>query len=252
MGSEHKHTFALYVDHLDLQDDRVTLSDAALIQRISKVLRLRSGDELILFDGHNAATVRIDAVSRHMVSTHIVSHWRVRPLRPEIQWYVPLMAKQAFEDAISTLTVLGVRHIYPIRTEKSHKQWGEPRDFQRIRRVMIAAAEQAKQFAIPNVHHPSDLDTVPLIADTTFVCDPAGEPISRYISSFFNADIHTTYAGIVGPEGGLTPHETAYLQQLGVHSLRLTPTTLKAETAVTVAAGSMRMLLTNGHKHDAA
>ncbi len=65
---------------------------------------------------------------------------------PEIRWCIPLIAKEAFEDIVYNFTAMGVASIQPLVTEKVKRSWGGDRERARLDRIMIAAAEQSKQF----------------------------------------------------------------------------------------------------------
>ena len=252
-----KHIFALHYPDIDREFTgftnehvRITITDRALIQRISNVLRLREGDQCIVFGNQQAARCELFACEKKTVHARVMSGWPIQTMQPYIDWYVPITQRSAFEDAISYLTIFGARTIYPIITDKSKRNWGKQADFERIRRVMIAAAEQSKQFAIPEVTHPYSVTDMPYQADYHFVCDPHGLPISKHLSSFSVDQRHTTYAGLVGPEAGLTQDELAYLDRLGFQRLRLVPSILRMETAVATGVGLMRSLLTGEYTPD--
>jgi len=244
-NGSNKHIFALHYPRID-QDARhstCAITDAALIQRINKVLRVRSGDHVILFGSRIAATCRIAEQGKKYISIDVIDSWSIQPIMPPLYWYVPIADKAAFEDAVSYLTIMGAHTIYPIITEKSKQKWGTQKDFDRMHRVMIAAAEQSKQFALPEITHAYRLYDMPNVADYTFVCDPDGDSICAYTASITPDDIATSYAAIVGPEAGLTDHELAYLDRLGFKRLRLVSSVLRMETAVAVASGMIRSLL---------
>lgn len=243
-----KHIFAIYAPQIDTtqQAYHMYIDDDALVKRITKVLRLHADDQLQVFGQAYAAMCHIVSCSKKQVILYVDTRWEVSYIRPQIVWYIPVAEKTAFEDAISYATVLGISHIYPIITDKSKRSWGTPKDFDRINRVIIAAAEQSKQFALPRVHHPCSIYEMPVVADCQFVCDPHGASVRSYLECFYPRSDYI-FAGLVGPEGGLTDQESAYLARLGWQPLCLVSSVLRMETAVAVGAGTMRSLLTDAN-----
>jgi len=254
MSSSNKHVFAVYDRHIDTVGDvdNYTTTSRDVIQRLRQVLRVSVGDQVILFADRYVATCRVETWEKQRMTFAIISREEIMPVSPAMYWYVPLAEKAAFEDAIAYATIMGVRAVYPIVTTKSKQNWGTPKDFDRIQRVTIAAAEQAKQYARPTVHTPVDLHNMPLIADHAFVCDPHGSSTHAHMSAFTKADSQTSFAGLVGPQAGLTDDEIAYITKLGFHRLCLGPSILRMETAVAVAAGMIRALLTDECTPDSA
>ncbi len=247
MAKSNKHIFAIYYPEIDtLQAHHVDITDGALVKRIAKVLRLSSGDYMTLFGQRQAATCKLVTCEKKRIVCEIDYAWPITPLKPKLIWYLPIAEKSVFEDAVSYLTVLGAYAIYPIITEKSKRSWGTRKDFDRIHRVMVAAAEQSKQLYLPNIYSPCTMHEMPIIADYQYVCNPDGSPLRAYLSDI-SPGKQATFAGLVGPESGLTDAEVAYLSRIGWQQLRLVPSVLRTQTAVAVGAGAIRSLLTDAH-----
>lgn len=157
-----EHEFALYFQDLSsqLHHNRFTVRDISIVQRITSVLRLNQADVLILFDQYNHARVAIGEILKKEVQVKIVDRHANHQLKPSITLLLPLLKKDALESAISVCVELGVTHIQLVTTQKTNNAWTGNKEKERIERIMIAAAEQSKQFVLPELHEPKTLSQI--------------------------------------------------------------------------------------------
>jgi RsmE family RNA methyltransferase len=159
-----KHEFALYKESLSLLiqkkglGDSLVLSDETLFHRMMTVLRLRSNDQCILFDRDAYITATIDAfIGKKQVQFTIHSIHSAVVLQPHITFLLPMLKREDYESALYSLTEVGVNSIQLISTQKTGNKWSGERDRDRAQRIIIAAAEQSKNFALPQLHEPISL-----------------------------------------------------------------------------------------------
>jgi 16S rRNA (uracil1498-N3)-methyltransferase len=238
-----KHLFALYYLRLshELYNERVVIHDAALIHRITRVLRLRAEDRCILFDRVLAVECTITAIERHQVTATIIRRSVTQPVAQKITFFLPFLKREALTTAVYDLVQAGVQEIRLMHTAKSAHLAGDTHDMlDRLERVIIAAAEQSKNFAFPTCMPPiSFAQTIELLAQApSYVGDPGGTP---FFQLFAREQVPApAYALVVGPEGGFTPQEQEELAKTPIVPVQLTPTILKAETAAFYLAALMR------------
>ena len=67
----------------------------------------------------------------------------------------------------------------------------------------------------------------------------APQPLHRYLSEVYGERVNI----FIGPEGGFDPAELEEFQRLGVRSVSLGPTVLRAESAATAAVAAVRIIL---------
>lgn len=246
------HTFAFYSDAVrtirqQIHFDSHQIADPELIHRIATVLRLSKGDSVIFFDSdyHVKATI-VGFDSKRSITIQLHEIIANKRLTPSIQWLLPLLKREALEDALYSLTELGATSIQPLLTTKTTRSWGGEKEIVRYERIMIAAAEQSKQFIIPQLHPIIPLDIwlmkqhSPLSAKIFF--DAAGIPLREAIGLIEHQKYHDIIA-LVGPEGDLTYEEKAMLTDQGFIFCALTPTVLRARQAITIGLGALRSLL---------
>ncbi len=216
---------------------RLSSESSELYHRCHTVLRLPVNERLILFDDTHKTIATISGYTKKSVSFSLGNKEPLVKLLPYIHWIVPILKREAFEQAFYSLCEMGATSIYPVTTAKAHRAWGSKKDYERAQTIMIAAAEQAKQFALPLIHPVMPIFECQPGAGMKIFFDPTGEPLPTVLKR--GHDAQTWYA-CVGPEGDLTPEEKEYLRQHGFMVSRLTPTILRAQQAVAVGLGCMR------------
>jgi len=243
------HIFSIFYPNLTTmisQDPKKTeyeIVDPTICHRITKILRLHTGESFILFDTelHTHCTI-IKAEKKLLINCQKPVSNKI--LTPHITVLLPLLKREAFEEAIYSVVELGANVIQPIITQKTHQSWGNPKEYDRILRIIHAAAEQSKQYAIPKLaENPipfHQLGVMLAAIDATIFFDPAGD---RLIDIVKKIQYIENIVLIVGPEGDLTEEEKAALSTGETYFCQLTPTILRAQQAITVGLGSIRSLI---------
>lgn len=251
MNPDDKHLFAVYAaDLLKSQsiypDSKLSITDEDVVHRILTVLRLTVGHQLILFDTQKNIIVDIADTKKNKMLTVVVKqvHGNTTP-RLTIDFALPLLKREALEEAVYSLSEIGVTDITLIITHKSQKQL-TPKELQRLHKIQIAAAEQSKNFCFPLIHAPvsfehfcAELQKSPL---PSILFDPQGVPAFDVFKSVSDKKI-TKIRALIGPEGGLTSTEIQTVQDLGFTACQLTGTVLRAVQAASVGAGMIASLL---------
>lgn len=234
-----RHEFAFFCKDLPVSlvvDSTYTITDHDLVHRMTHIVRIEPGDTILLFRDLVSVRARILGVTKNTIQCTVISLHQINPLQPVINWYLPLLDREAFEESVYILTSMGAAQITPVITEKSDKKLTRPID--RLERIMIAAAEQSKQLVLPkigSVKHLSEL----LFADYTLFFDPDGQPAFEILQGI-RAKKPNTISCLIGPEGDLSQAEKELLRDKNIVFCALTPTILRAEQAVTVAMGLLR------------
>jgi len=234
------HCFAVYVPALQALEltPLGTVTDLAILHRIMHVLRLSSGERCIFFDDQYHMVVRIlESARKHMVVECLTKELHT-PLKPWIEWVLPILKREAFEEALYTLTEMGATAIHPIYTAKTSRVWVSDKEYARARAIMIAAAEQSKQYIIPHIFQPVPLTAWSSQQSSARICfDVNGMSLSKL---FLQVEQPPSLIGCVGPEGDFTSDEREYLRGQGFLFCALTPTVLRAQQALAVGLGLLR------------
>ncbi len=242
------HQFALYVAGLSKFDydksDCYMLQDSQVVHRISRVLRLHPEDHLILFDRTVHFIVQIVLIEKKQVVCAIKEVKQNIQITPHLTLWLPLLKREAFEQAIYSAVELGVNDIQLVHTAKEQRHWHGKKELERLHNIMISAAEQSKNFALPTLHVPQSLDVLlDQKKDSQHIFfDVEGDPLLE-VAQELKKTSHQNYVVLIGPEGDLTEHEKFQLQKVPFIFVHLTPTILRAQQAVAVGVGALRSLL---------
>ena len=220
----------------------LALPDAAAHHAL-RVLRLRAGDALTLFDGSGGewrATLAGVAPRGGGATVTIVSHDAVEresPLAATLA--LSTLATDAMDYAVRKAVELGVASIVPVVAMRSQgASRGEAR-VEHWRRIAIAACEQCGRNRIPPIAAPQ-----PLAAwleqrerrAAGIVLAPAADATLASIRAHDAIDV------LVGPEGGFDAAELAAAARAGLVAVALGPRILKAETACVAALSALQTL----------
>ncbi len=198
-----------------------------------KVLRLKKGDEIIVFDGEGKEYLAvIDAASPTSVRVKIVEETNVnRDSHLRSTLFMGMTNKlQKFELALQKATELGVTEVVPVVCNRSSnaqliKNWeGKLR---RWREIAVNAAKQCGRNILPEIREPVRLPEIETDADLSFVLwEKGGKSLKDYQSYSANS-----VSFLVGPEGGLEREEIELLKEKGFKAIYLGKRILRAETA---------------------
>lgn len=247
-----QHEFCFYSEaisralHEKTAQDKITVTDEQVWHRLRYVIRAEPSMQLIMFDKN--VVVRVILLffeTKNRLVLQLQQILKQPIIIPHVTLLLPLLKKEALADAFYTATELGAQSIQLVTTKTSQQAWHETRDFARYEKVMIAAAEQSKQFTLPTVYHPQPLHTALDSLSTHAVrihCDPQGAPLWDILGTIKQQG-QTQIVVSIGPEGDLTPCERKLLYKNGFISCALTPTVLRATQALVVCLGAVRSAL---------
>lgn len=242
-----KHTFAIYKENLSElivslhEKDRLYFKDTTLSNRLVKILRIQPQEKFILFD----ETIHVELVAhenmfinKREIDSTIQKKSPNTPLAPHITLLLPILKKEALEQAAYVAAQMGVTQVIPVVTKKSEQKLSE-KEIERLQKIMIAACEQSKNFTPPTLHKIQSL-TQSIHQDGYKICfDEDGSPLATLITNLKNVS-DTPLLVTLGPEGGFVEDEKKALQTAGFNFYKLTPTILRSREAVTVGLGIIR------------
>jgi 16S rRNA (uracil1498-N3)-methyltransferase len=204
---------------------------------LAKVLRARSGDELILFsgDGREFAgaieTVRGSRVSASVGDARDVD--RESPLSVTLVQCVPRGDRMDF--IVQKATELGVVRIVPVLSQRSVVRLDERQAQSKAahwRAIAVSACEQCGRNRLPKIAAPCQLINYlggPAGTDARLVLEPDHEPRGTTMNLAAAVEI------AIGPEGGFASDELEAFRVAGFSRIRLGPRILRTETAAIAA-----------------
>jgi 16S rRNA (uracil1498-N3)-methyltransferase len=220
--------------------------EGSAANHITRVLRLRSGDALTVFDGSGGEYgARIEEFRKNSVVVMVEDHRLLDRESP-----LPLTLAQGISRGermdwvIQKATELGTSRIVPLFTKRSMVRLDEKqadRKLQHWRAIAIAACEQCGRNKIPELAAPVDFYDV-LPADdsgaTRLLLSPTGDLRIEDLQGIGQDVRQSASKGItvlIGPEGGLEDVEQEAALAAGFKAVRLGPRVLRTETAAIAA-----------------
>lgn len=199
-----------------------------------RVLRLREGAPVILFDGKGGqyeATLHIHGKS---ASAAIGAHQAIEAELPgRITLIQGLPSGDKMDWIIEKAVELGADCVIPITAQRSVVQLSPDRQAKRLRhweRIAQSASEQCGRNRVMEIAEPVTLEaclaSFNMAAGPVLLCHPeAGQSLPQAMG---NAD---DIALLVGPEGGWSPQEQQLALKHQAKPLRFGPRILRTETA---------------------
>jgi 16S rRNA (uracil1498-N3)-methyltransferase len=216
------------------------------------VLRLRQGDAITLFNGEGGEySAVLTQLSKSQASARITA-WR--PIERESALEVTLAQCISSGDRMDTTlqkaTELGVKAIVPLESERSVVRLSSDRVEKRLlhwRNVTLAACEQCGRNQPPIVANVERLHAWLMaiqLEEKLAVESPATRVLLAPDAThgFGSLPRSSSILLLVGPEGGLAPHERAAAYKAGFLPVRLGPRTLRTETAPLAALSALQAL----------
>jgi RsmE family RNA methyltransferase len=243
-----RHEFAFFVRYLarflEQKTSSITITCPDLLHRLKNVVRVCIDQEMILFDKE----ISISFIFKKFQGKEgVVGVWKNmmqhKVLRPEITFLLPMLKVEALSEAVYALAEVGITHIQLITTQKTQTAFSD-KILEKLERVVIAATEQSKNFAMPKIYPAKNL---------VDVLDALQKNVQPYVACHFDvnglsfsswykpveSNIH--YYLLVGPEGDLTDDEKLLVSNAGFISCLLTQTILRSVRAVSLVAGIFRL-----------
>lgn len=246
---EEKHIFTLFAaqplpTNISIGQE-IIIKDASLAHRITRVLRIRQNDTVVLFDGTIVMHITECSSNKDFLTATVEKMIQVSPLQPEINLYCGLVKKDALESIAYFAAQLGVASITPLITQKCERQQEvSEKEMLRLKNITVAACEQAKQFWIPEIKKPISFNNV--LGENSknlyLYCEAEGKKLSTILQK---NNMSSAIALFIGPEGGFTHKEQELMNQNNFHCCNLTPTILRSQEATIVALGIIRNFYVN-------
>jgi len=231
----------------------VTLPSAGLFElppaaahHAHRVLRLREGDAVQIFDGKGrACDATINSISGKHVDLNIINTCPVQAQSPlQIVLAQAMTSSEKMDWIVQKATELGAAEVQPVQTQRSIAKLSPERAGKRTehwRGVVIAACEQSGRNDLMQVHAPLELShwlaNIRTAAGSKFILLPDGA-VALHAQSKPQGQVTL----LIGPEGGFSTDEALMAQQAGFVPVLLGPRVLRTETAALAGISALQTL----------
>lgn len=213
-----------------LGDGAAVELDAKQANYLGNVLRLGTHAELLLFNDLSGEWLaRIAEAGKKRMLLTVERKTREAEIIPDL-WLAFAPIKRAQTDwLVEKATELGAARLIPVMTQRTV---AERVRLDRLESIAIEAAEQCGRTRVPQIAEPMPLRRFVEELDPArhfyFADESGGEPL---VDSFREGPSVI----LVGPEGGFTEEERAFVRGSGASPVSLGPRILRAETAALAA-----------------
>ncbi|MCL6683425.1 16S rRNA (uracil(1498)-N(3))-methyltransferase [Sphingomonas alba] len=201
--------------------------DSGQANYLGNVMRLKTGDEALLFDGASGEWLaRVTDAGKKRMTLSIERRSGEQEAVPDC-WLAFAPVKRSQTDwMVEKATELGIARLLPVTTKRTIV---ERVKLERLEAIAIEAAEQCNRTTVPDIAEPITLDTLLKGRDPErtlyFADESGGEPA-----------LHAIKPGpavlLTGPEGGFTDKERDAIRAApNAVAISLGPRILRAETA---------------------
>jgi 16S rRNA (uracil1498-N3)-methyltransferase len=213
--------------------------EADQVRYIRNVLRLKTGDELILFDGQGDECKA--SIREFTTEAAVVEILKKRSLEKDalkITLIQSLPKRPKMDDIVEKVSELGVHKIVPCLSSRSVPRLSDDKAKHRTERwqkIAVEASRRCGRADVPSVAQ----DIKPF--DEALKIEEQGlkiifweEETALRIKEVLRDNTHaeiSNFSIVVGPEGGFTADEVRKAEHLGYLSVSLGPLVLKVETA---------------------
>jgi 16S rRNA (uracil1498-N3)-methyltransferase len=216
--------------------------DGEDLHHISRVMRMKSGDQIICVteDGRSAVCTIAEITDEQIVADVVKWEEETAELPVHITIASGLPKGDKLEWIIQKGTELGAAKFVPFLAARSIVKWDEKKSAKKVERwqkIAKEAAEQSHRSKIPTVDSPVSIKTILQRAEQYDSCLVAyEEEAKRGEASVLATTLRDLKSGqslliIFGPEGGLSTDEVSLLKDKGFLMCGLGPRILRTETA---------------------
>lgn len=206
----------------------------AAAHHASRVLRLRFGDAVQVFDGEGTEMRGVICeIGKRVVLGDLEDCSAARESPLHVVLAQAMCSGEKMDWVVQKATELGAAEIQPVQTSRSVTKLSGERAAKRTEHwhgVAIAACEQCGRNVLPKVYAPQDfsawLAEVKTLPASKLILLPQGAGALHQLPTPQGPVIL-----LIGPEGGFTPDEEQAAQLAGFVPIRLGARVLRTETA---------------------
>ncbi len=231
-----------FVDEVHNHHAELTGDDA---RHLSQVLRVEAGQKYELSDNRDVYLAEVETSRKERVVFRTLEKLPAEEPAVRVSLYVALIKFERFEWILEKATELGVESITPVETVRSERglEKAAPKRLTRWRRIVLESSQQSRRLRLPEVAEPIGFrEALKAEAERRLFLDEERTGIG-IVSAIGQC---SSYALMLGPEGGWTDAEREQASSAGWTAISLGPQILRAETAAIAALAVINTLASSG------
>ncbi len=212
------------------------VDDADFVHQVARVLRAKSGDQVVLFNGDGKDwTYAIGAVTSRDVKLTPVSCARnaADPAQKIVLWQALPNKHEKLEYLVQKGVECGISEFHIWRADRSQDLFFNDKKLERLQAIAREALEQCGGNSPAQV---SFEKSAPANLKGAFFCHTAGDGAVSLPEARKASAKAASVTLLVGPEGGFSPEEVSAFRAAGARPVHFGPRVLRTETAGPAAA----------------
>jgi 16S rRNA (uracil1498-N3)-methyltransferase len=225
----------------------ISISDAEQLHHLKDVLRLKTGDDVTVFDEEGTHYFcRIAGIGRKQATLSITARTEVKKSSSRLTVACALPKKAKMDEIIDKLTQLGVDCIIPLITDRVIVKLDENDDriYERWKKIARNASEQSQRSKLPLIQKITHFKELMTQSDQyNLKAIPTLEGERKEIRSVISSGTGANILVLIGPEGDFSPQEVQQARESGFIPVSLGENVLRVDTAVIAVASYLRFAL---------
>ncbi len=223
----------------------ISLEDGGQVHHLKNVLRLGTGEKIILFDDFRQECVCTIGSYQDRAVTLIVTERRLVTSVETRLTIACALSQKGMDEIVDKLTQLGVDTIIPMQTSRVVVRFEDNRARMRLarwQRLAQSAAEQSQRNTLPDIAPVTVFESVVAGSwsfDLKLIPCLSGE--RRTISEVMEHTTGKNVLVLIGPEGDFTPAEVNLALAAGFLPVSLGPRVLRVATAAVAVAAYIKL-----------
>ena len=194
---------------------------------LTKVMRLKIGDNFSLFNNNGEWQAKILKVSKFIVEFKVTKQLRQKENRKELWLAFSPIKSNYFNFMIQKATELGVTKFFPIIFDRTVVR---KINKERLNKVIIESSEQSNRLIIPSIEDPKTLDEFLNLNNFQLIFTDLNSKNKKINPSTMS---DRPVCIIIGPEGDFSESERQkILSYQDVRAIKINENILRSETAV--------------------
>ena len=230
-----------YIDKNDITENCATITGEEA-QHISRVLRMKKGDNVTLCDGEGMFyEATLTDFSDKSVVAEITSSRRAET-EPEVKLTIfqGVPKNPKLETIVQKLTEIGAVRIVPVDTKRAVAKLDKSAKVDRLRKIAREAAKQSKRGIVPEVMDAMSFkNAVKRAREADLSIIAYEEEVETSLKMALAGKTPKTVSVMIGPEGGFEKDEVEFARENGLISVTLGKRILRTETAPLVISAAV-------------
>ena len=230
-----------YIEKSDITENIAVITGEEA-QHISRVLRMKKGDNVTLCDGEGMFYEATLTDFSDKTVTAEISSSRKAETEPfvELTIFQGVPKNPKLETIVQKLTEIGAVRIVPVDTKRAVAKLDKSAKVDRLRKIAREAAKQSKRGIVPEVMDAMSFkNAVKMASEADLSIIAYEEEVETSLKTALTGKTPKTVSVMIGPEGGFEKDEVEFAKANGLISITLGKRILRTETAPLVISAAV-------------